>query len=242
MSGGCLVLRPGTSVWERLISSSRPDSSQSTFRFKLLQICCQLPPNISQSVISARSGSSTSANYSGRASAPTMRAQHPQRASMRPPPPSTGVSSSSAATRVRLTFKAQLGALDSEAALRDPYSKQSHRSKYARFAPSLPCVPVPILVVSIMSVRVKPTGLCLRVATCLPSTAIDADSFLPQGDLLQLDALMMHWTLITANGTQPPSRSYHSMAAAGNALYLFGGLGEIGKRLSVFGLLDLFET
>jgi hypothetical protein len=106
---------------------------------------------------------------------------------------------------------------------------------------TLPCVPVPILVVSIMSVRVKPIGLCLRVATCLPSTAIDADSFLPQGDLLQLDALMMHWTLITANGTQPPSRSYHSMAAAGNALYLFGGLGEIGKRLSVFGLLDLVE-
>lgn len=49
------------------------------------------------------------------------------------------------------------------------------------------------------------------------------------GDLYRLDAVTLHWTALTPVGGIPPlARSYHGLAAAGELLYLFGGLGENG--------------
>lgn len=49
-------------------------------------------------------------------------------------------------------------------------------------------------------------------------------------DMYELDTTTATWKQVSSSGDIPPPRSYHSMAAIGSTLYVFGGCGTEGRH------------
>ena len=84
-------------------------------------------------------------------------------------------------------------------------------------------------VVSFQIVFPVPSRMCQTFLSLAAGISAQQDGL---ADLFTFDALTLQWSNLSSkviSSTQPQARSYHGMAAAGNVLFVFGGLGEKGE-------------